>query len=164
MTNVSHKVVEVTPPIYNINPISPYWQLSAPFTVTAQATDELSGVAQVELRYRHSYDNLFDTPKELKWENFGWGVENLERPSQWYWDNFDAPRGDGYYEFYSIAVGSREEAPAEADARAGVDRVVPSSRVNPIDPYWQLTTPFTVTARASEESERGCQGRALVSL
>jgi len=113
--------VDVTPPTSSVSPIEPYWQFSAPFIITATATDDLSGVSTVELWYRHSYDNKTWGP----WENFGFGRENVERPGQWFWE-FTCPENEGYYEFYSVATdkaGNRENAEPKLlvpEARCGV--------------------------------------------
>ncbi|MCS7131360.1 MAG: hypothetical protein NZ934_01335, partial [Hadesarchaea archaeon] len=76
--------VDATPPSSIVNTISPYWQTSSSFAVTAAANDALSGVRKVALWYRHSSDNL-------SWGEWTW-FENDNSPP-WSW-TFTSPRGD----------------------------------------------------------------------
>ena len=109
-------------PTSSVNPISPYWQMSAPFAITVTASDETSGVASVRLFYRLSTDNVaWGT-----WASFG-----TVTVSPWLF-SFTAPSGDGYYEFYSIAADfatNTESAPAAADANACVDTISPTGSI-----------------------------------
>ncbi|MDH5442737.1 MAG: hypothetical protein OEX16_00280 [Hadesarchaea archaeon] len=139
--------VDINSPVSKVDTITPYWQNAdtVPFAVTATASDRLSIITSVELFYRYSSDNLTWGP----W--IPYGIDNVE-PYEWL---FDAPEGDGYYEFYSIAmdvVSNAEEAPEQADTRAAVDTTPPVSTVNPIEPYWQNAgmIPFGVTATATD--------------
>jgi len=109
-------VVDTTPPTSIINPIEPYWQIEVPFTVSATASDDMSGVASVELWYRYSLDNWTD---DVAWKKRNWQLYGVDTNGAdgWSW-SFDAPYG--YCEFYSIATDlacNREEIPIEADAR-----------------------------------------------
>ncbi|MDH5685535.1 MAG: Ig-like domain-containing protein, partial [Hadesarchaea archaeon] len=94
-----------------------------PFEVTATASDNLSGVASVELFYRYSPDNII----------FGsWVSYSADNEEPWSW-TFDTPEGDVYYEFHSIATDEAnnvEEGPEVADTVCGVDTVPPESSVN----------------------------------
>ncbi|KUO41780.1 MAG: hypothetical protein APZ16_00460 [Candidatus Hadarchaeum yellowstonense] len=106
-------------PSSKVNAISPFWVNAVPFTITATASDPsgVDHVATVRLWYRHSTDKL----SWSGWENFG----DNTGPGSW---SFTAPEGDGYYEFYSIAVdkeGYVEPAPVAADASCGVDTSPP---------------------------------------
>jgi hypothetical protein len=139
--------VDVVPPESSVNPIGPYWQNAGmvPFEVTAAASDDLSGVSSVELYYRYSPDNSAWGP----WVKFAVDTEEA-----WSWQ-FNAPDGDGYYEFYSIATDvalNMEAVPEQADLNLGVDTTPPVSSVNVIEPYWQNAgmVPFEVTAAASD--------------
>jgi len=137
--------IDTQPPASSVKVIEPYWQnaKTVPFRVTAEAYDFLSGVRRVSLFYRYSPDNVTWRP----WREFG--ADDLE-PFSW---NFDAPRGDGYYEFYTVAVdlaGNVEASPTEADARCGVDTLPPVSSVNPIRPYWRNDPPIRISAEASD--------------
>jgi hypothetical protein len=72
-----------------------------------------SGVAGVELYYRHSLDN--STWGE--WTSYG---TDSAAPYSW---SFTAPDGYALYEFYSVATdvaGNVEEPPEQADASCGV--------------------------------------------
>jgi hypothetical protein len=98
-----------------VNQISLYWQSLTPFTITATASDEDGYVESVELFYRYSTDNS----TWGDWTSFG-----VDNEAPWSW-SFNAPNGDGYYEFYSIATddaGSVEDSPETADAIAGVNQ------------------------------------------
>jgi len=102
---------DTAPPTSSVDQIEPYWQVEAPFTITATASDDLSGVKSVELWYRYSRDNSTWEP----WEKFGVDPDGADG---WSW-SFTAPEGYGYYEFYSIAVdqaGNVEAVPLKPDA------------------------------------------------
>ncbi|MCD6359659.1 MAG: hypothetical protein J7M38_02270, partial [Armatimonadetes bacterium] len=136
-------VVDDTPPESSVWIISPYWRNAVPFTITATASDDLSGVASVELRYRYSPDNG-------TWSD--WRAFGTDNQAPWEW-SFDAPEGDGFYEFYAIGrdrVTNVERAPDAADARCGVDTVAPISSVDQIGSYWQNSVPFTIAATAED--------------
>jgi hypothetical protein len=98
--------IDTTSPVSSVNQIESYWQTSAPFTVSATASDLLSGVASVELYYRSSADNA-------AWG--GWKSHGVDSETPWSWE-FTAPEGDGYYEFYSSAtdVAGNAEQPEQA--------------------------------------------------
>ena len=97
--------------------ISPYWRSEIPFEITACS----EGPAEsVELWYRYSPDNT----AWGEWKLFG-----IDDTAPWKWE-FTAPDGDGFYEFYSIAVdevGGREPPPANPDTSCGVDTIPPVS-------------------------------------
>jgi hypothetical protein len=110
--------VDTVPPTSSVNPIRPYWQESAPFAVSATASDALSGVTNAGLYYRSSIDNV----NWGEWKLFG--ADNVA-PYEW---SFAAPDGYALYEFYSVATdaaGNVEAAPAVADAFCGV--VIPAT-------------------------------------
>lgn len=111
--------IDVTPPISSVDPISPYWQASTPFDITATAIDMADNflfeelVASVELFYRYSIDNL-------TWSD--WTSFSVDYESPWSW-SFDVPAGYGLYEFYSIATdmaNNVEELLVVADTACGV--------------------------------------------
>ena len=136
-------IIDSTKPTSYVNAISPYWQTSTPFTITGSASDVNSGVKNVNLYYRFSTDNS-------TWSS--WALYSTDSSSPWSW-SFSAPSGDDYYEFYSVAVdnaNNAEAAPVSKDSLCGVDTNAPSSSVNMLSPYWQTSTPFTVTASASD--------------
>lgn len=107
-------------PVSSVNAITPYWQTSVPFTVTATASDNDGSVASVALYYRYSSDNS-------AWEN--WALFATDTAQPWSWP-FTAASGSGYYEFYSVATdndNNAEPAQNSAHARCGVDTTTPSA-------------------------------------
>jgi uncharacterized membrane protein len=119
-------VVDVTPPSSRVDAIFPYWRNSSPLSLTASASDALSGVASVELWFRYSPDNS-------SWS--GWSLFGGDDSPPWSW-SFDFPRGEGYYEFYTVArdaAGNVEAPPPGADASCGLD-VTPPTRPSPTSP------------------------------
>jgi hypothetical protein len=124
----------------SVDAITPYWRTSIPFTITATAG---ASAQSVSLYYRYSTDNS-------SWGGWTFFGNDYSSPYSW---SFTASQGDGYYEFYSIAMDENdnvESPPAVADARCGVDRVAPASSVNTISPYWRTSTSFQITATASD--------------
>lgn len=114
-----------------------------PLSIIAIASDDGSGVDNATLWYRYSSDNLIWQP---------WIKSNTDNREPWSW-LFDAPCGDGYYEFYSIAVdvaGNFEQPPEDADTTCGVDTTPPVSSVDSIFPYWRKSTHFTITTTTSD--------------
>jgi len=115
-------------PVSKVDAIIPYWQVSTPFTITATALDPDGSVERVELLYQYSGDYLSWT----EWTSWGTDIS-----SPWEW-SFNAPAGDGFYEFYSIATdddGNVEAAPDIADARCRVDTIAPPAPelITPLD-------------------------------
>jgi PGF-pre-PGF domain-containing protein len=107
-------------PVSEVDAITPYWQTQTPFTITATASDLDGHVTNVALWYRYSTDNSSWT----SWTLFG---ADLEEPGSW---SFTTSRGDGYYEFFSIARdndANEEPAKLRAEARCGVDTTAPSA-------------------------------------
>lgn len=134
-----------------IDPIENYWHNASntPLELTATASDPVptsdatpSGVENVSLYYRYSEDNK-------NWS--GWKLHEVDGPEPYSW-SFDPPKGDGYYEFYTIAkdtAGNKEEPPQKPDARIGVDTVKPKSHVDEIENYWHNTRGLPVEASAT---------------
>ncbi|MEW6222826.1 MAG: DNRLRE domain-containing protein [Candidatus Hadarchaeota archaeon] len=85
--------IDTKPPASAVDQVSSFWRKEVPFYVSVTASDGLSGVESVELFYRYSNDNS----SWGSWTSFG--ADNLA-PYLW---TFDAPEGDGYYQFYSVA-------------------------------------------------------------
>ncbi|MCS7131748.1 MAG: DNRLRE domain-containing protein, partial [Hadesarchaea archaeon] len=113
-------IIDATPPSSSVDAIAPYWRSSSPLTITATASDGGSGVAAVRLYYRYSPDNS-------SWG--GWAMFASDDSPPWSW-SFNFPSGNGYYEFYSIALdvaGNEEAPPALADAGCGLDGAAPST-------------------------------------
>jgi len=142
-----------TAPSSSVNAVSPYWRNTNPITVTATASDALSGVASVSLFYRHAPDNATFS----SWTLF---ATDSAAPFSW---AFTWPSGEGYYEFYSTAkdvADNTEAAPAGRDTLAGFDASPPTSSANGLSPYWGNTSPITISATASD----GLSGLSGVSL
>jgi len=138
----AHRGMDSVPPASSVDRIVPYWS-SAPRTITATATDGESRVSNVTLWYRSSLDNT------------SWGLwkayQRADLPP-WYW-TFTFPDGEGYYQFYSIAVdtgGNIEPSPPVADAIGGFEQTKPLSVLLPVPSYWFSSTPLTLTATASD--------------
>ncbi|MDI6887331.1 MAG: hypothetical protein QMC98_01655, partial [Candidatus Thermoplasmatota archaeon] len=137
-SNIAKAGIDITKATSFVNTISPYWQNSTAFTITANASDYNatggeSGVKNISLYYRYCNDNVSWPPT---WSYF----DTNSTPSFTDPHNctvsftFTSPDGDGYYQFYSIAIDNatnEELAPAEKDALAGVDTQPPNSWGNP---------------------------------
>ncbi|MCD6237088.1 MAG: carboxypeptidase regulatory-like domain-containing protein, partial [Thermoplasmata archaeon] len=129
-------------PESQVDEISSYWH-NAPFTVTATANDDESGVGSVKLYYSYSADNS----TWGAWTYFG---KDTDGSDGWSWLFSGA---DGYYHFYSIAidmVGNVEPAPVMYDAEAGIDTVPPESHVDSIVPYVQESLPVHLSVIAAD--------------
>jgi len=119
--------IDATPPTSGANPITPYWHNNIPFEITAVAQDTTSGVSSVGLWYRYSPDSSTWGP----WTSFG-----TDSNVPWGW-TFYAPGGEGYYEFYTVAVdvaGNGEEPPTIPDTVAGYDITQPDTNLVPYSP------------------------------
>jgi len=132
-------------PISCVDPLLP-WTKAVPFTVTATAFDNI-GVTNVTLYSRYSEDGTEWT----EWTSY-YGTDEEE---PWSWE-FTGDEGDGYYEFYSIAVddyGNVEDPPSTADASTGLDTITPvtTHALNPVTPDgendWYVSS-VTVTLSA----------------
>ncbi|EMR73515.1 WD40-like repeat-containing protein [Thermoplasmatales archaeon SCGC AB-539-N05] len=110
-------VKDIYPPYSEVDQIHTAWYYLVPFTVMAGTYDDDSPIKNVTLYYRRSNDNE-------TWNN--WTIFGTDEQSPFEW-SFDAPKGSGYYEFYSYAVdsaGNKEEMPVSstvADASTGVN-------------------------------------------
>jgi PGF-pre-PGF domain-containing protein len=116
-------------PISSVDAITPYWQTTIPFTITATASDNDGYVTDVALWYRYSADTS-------SWDN--WTLFGVDSTVPWSW-SFTAPKGDGHYEFHSIARdndANEEPAKLQAEVRCGVDRAAP--------PAIQLVSPANI--------------------
>ncbi|MCG2825404.1 MAG: hypothetical protein L6265_02285, partial [Thermoplasmatales archaeon] len=128
-------------PESNVNPVD-YWQNISTFIVTANASDNISGVSSVELYYNYSVDNSTWN----SWINFGLGSYNSTN-DLWEW-NFTA-EGDGYYMFYSIATDNAtniESAPDTYDTVYAVDTTLPETTIDNIPDYINVLDFITGTA------------------
>ena len=113
----------------------PTYETTTSFVVNATATDP-NAILSVELFYRKDGGS---------WTSYG--VDAVP-PYAW---NFDASgSGDGFYEFYSIAIDGAtndESQPLNPDASTTIDTGPPTSSANPAATY-QVTATFAVTATA----------------
>ena len=120
-----------------------YWYTNLPIIVTATANDALSGVKEVTLYYRYSSDNS-------SWTS--WNAFSTDNAPPWQW-NFNAPHGDGYYEFYSIAKdnASNIESKTTADESIGIDTHPPSTTIQASPSYGNCVLPTsTITLTATD--------------
>jgi len=137
-------------PISTVSSISPYWQTTTPFQISATASDNGTGIKEVALYYNYSANNASG------WT--GWtlyGTNDTTSPYAW---SFTPPQGDGYYRFYSKAVDRElniEDPPSSPsfDAFCGVDTVKPSSRLDNITPYWYVEPDRHVIINSSTASD-----------
>jgi hypothetical protein len=107
-----------------------YWR-NAAVTITATASDAMSGVGAVELFYRNGTVNGTFGP---------WTSAGVDDASPWSW-TYAFASGQGFYEFYTMATdraGNIEAAPAAADIRYAYDNDKPVIGADP--------TPNAVTA------------------
>jgi uncharacterized membrane protein len=135
-------VYDVTAPTSSVNAISPYWR-NAATTITVTASDATIGITSVDLYYRFAADNA----TWGAWTYFG--TDNTA-PYQY---NFNAPNGEVYYQFYSVATdaaGNAELAPVTADARCAYDTTRPVTAADIAGAYWRSTSPVTITATGSD--------------
>ncbi|HKZ48527.1 MAG TPA: Ig-like domain repeat protein, partial [Thermoplasmata archaeon] len=132
--------VDTTPPTSAADAL-PTYETTAVFAVTATASDATSGVDAVDLYYQK--------------DGGGWTFYATDSSAPWSFTfNTSATGGDGFYEFYTVAVdnaGNAESAPADADASTTVDTTPPASFVDPL-PTYETTVSFLVTATASDET------------
>ena len=121
-------------PTSSVNIVLPYWQNTTPFEINVTASDTGgSGLKEVALYYNYSSDNVSG------WT--GWtlyGTNETSSPYNW---SFNAPDGDGYYRFYSIAIDNEsnvEDPPSSPDYDniSGVDTTDPTSEVDALPQYW----------------------------
>jgi len=140
--------IEDVPPTSNVLPL-PTYSNAAPTLIPFRAVDNAnaSGVAYVELWYRQGTTGPFTkyTPDQNRLGRF------ILTPI-----SFDpqAALGDGYYEFYTVAVdyaGNIESAPGTPDANITIDTTPPTLTVNaPSDGALLATGNVTVAWQASD--------------
>ncbi|MCK4757605.1 MAG: right-handed parallel beta-helix repeat-containing protein [Thermoplasmata archaeon] len=110
----------------------PYYWHSAPTEINATSNDNITGTANVTFHYRFSTDNT----------TFGnWTELGLDDALPWNW-LFSFPDGEGYYQFYSIAVDAFNNtelapvAPTEYDAECAYDITAPESEILTPTSFW----------------------------
>jgi hypothetical protein len=100
-------LVDDAPPVSQAGPLDASYSTET-VDVPYAASDDLSGVATIELWWRYRVD------ESGAWSDWTLGPTGTSSPIA-----FTFSSGDGLYEFYSVAIdhaGNRELAPAEADA------------------------------------------------
>ncbi len=123
--------------------LSTYWFNMQPIAISAQASDNLIGVENVELWYRNSTDNS----SWSIWKLFG--IDDTA-PYQW---SFNFPEGEGYYEFFSLgndSLGNLETMKSLAETICGYDTSSPVSNVDVITSYWHSTSPISINSAVSD--------------
>jgi hypothetical protein len=145
-------------PSSSVNAISPYWQNSIPFEITATASDTGgSGIKEVALYYNFSLDNI----SWGSWTLFG--TNDTIGPYNW---SFTAPLGDGYYQFYSIAIDNEnniETTPPGYDNISGADTVDPISEVDDLLKYWhnEADNPLDINVSSVTDTLSGVKNVTL---
>src|SRR5436189_142601 len=138
---------ESTPPTSSVSSLPALTNgLPAPIAYTAQDNANASGVAYAELWYRPGASGsftLYTTPSDPLGQ---WITRSIP---------FDVTlaAGDGYYEFYTIAVdraGNAEAPPATADASMTIDTTAPTLTVTSPSSGATLEGSATVTWNASD--------------
>ena len=117
-------IVDRTPPASATSPSTIATSQKNYFTLYATSSDSSSGVASVELWWRHA------PPASSMFTD--WKLADTQ-PYGSFTLAFDS--GDGTYQFYSIAIdgaGNREPVPATADTVLTLDTVAPSSTAGPL--------------------------------
>lgn len=114
-----------TPPESEVNPLATY-QGSSSFSLIYTASDNSSGVQQVQLYYSYNYGN---------WQLFGTDTD-IDGEFQ-----FTSPQGDGFYEFKTVAfdnAGNEEDEFLFTDASTTID-TAPSVTMLSLDSYLAVT-------------------------
>lgn len=130
--------IDTGPPDTQALPITPYSQTSLPIAVEADGEDVLSGLYSIELQYRYSENNV----SWFSWHSLG---QIFSPPYEW---EFQAPDGEGYYEFCTQGrdfLGNTEAVPIFADSGVSYFRSAQPTEGTPQEnwkPYLALI--FTV--------------------
>jgi hypothetical protein len=126
--------IDTVAPSSSVGALTTYW--SRQNTFNAIASDLTSDISRVELFYKFSHDNS-------TW--FSWNSSGNDTSAPWSWI-FNYPDGDGYYQFYSIAVdqASNIEAVSTFDTKCGWDSNNPISAVNVLSDT-QISASFSVS-------------------
>ncbi len=139
---------ENEPPTSSVDPL-PVFTNAVPSLLpyTAQDNANASGVAYVELWWRMGTAGAFTLYTRPANPLGRWLVSPISFDPQF-------AAGDGYYEFYTIAVDradNAEAAPAGADSSMTVDTVAPTlSILSPLDGDWFSSASQTVTWQGSD--------------
>jgi hypothetical protein len=106
-------------PTSSVDDILTYWSTTSPLSVTAMASDGGSGLDSVNLYYRFSTNNN-------TWGSWTSFEVLTGTPFEW---SFDFPEGEGYYQFYTVALdlAANEEEGKVSEAFCGYDVTIPSA-------------------------------------
>jgi chitodextrinase len=142
ISNLYNMTIDNFAPESSVDDISMYWQNSQPLSISASATDNVSGISNVTLFWYNSTDNL-------TWSGpWSFGIDSSS-PYSW---SFTFDNDSGHYRFYSIAVDNLDyiESFTVNDTMCGYETGYPTSSVNTISSYWQNSSPLVITASASD--------------
>jgi predicted transcriptional regulator len=142
------EIEDLRPPESNANLVTQYWKTTLTFDVEWMAEDDWE-LANVSLYYRYSLDNS----SWQGWEEWSFD-DSISGTSAAGTFSFNAQNGDGFYEFYTIAIdlsGNPETPLAVADAIAGLDTTPPTGSIiiNGGDP-WTIGTSATLELTSSD--------------
>ena len=134
----AYTMVDTVNPISTVNTLQAY-QTTQTFNVTASASDETSGVSEIELFYRM--------------DGGPWLRYSSDTAPPWMWSlNTSTTGGDGFYEFFSKATdhaGNTEPLSNLPQAFTTVDTIKPMSNVDHL-PEYETTDSFIIQASASD--------------
>lgn len=143
---------DITPPESSADSISPYWRSTSTFSVGWTATDDF-GLVDIYMYYRYSSDNS----SWLDWQELAHD-NTISGTSDAGSFQFESPRGEGYYEFYTVAndaSGNPETAPTVADAIVSVDTTAPAvESVAPVDGATGTETGTNIIVTFSERMDQ----------
>ncbi len=119
--------IENVPPTSSVSSL-PQYTNQDPYAIPYTAADNAnaSGVAYVQLWYRTATTGAFTQYTTVQNPQGRWTSPTIPFDAQ-------SADGDGYYEFYTVAVdhaGNVEAAPASPDTNLTVDTVAPSVTIN----------------------------------
>ena len=137
--------IEEGPPLSDVKRLGSYWMDPAVTDLQWTLSDDF-GIDSISLEYRHSTDNAtWSEWSEIMFEDGESGPEASGTFS------FEPADGDGFYELRTIGTdiwGNVEPAPAEAEARAGLDTTAPEGSID-IEDGMGYTADTTVTLTLS---------------
>jgi hypothetical protein len=151
---------DTTAPTSVVDTLPSYWMTGPPFQLRVNASDDLTGVASVDLYAAFSTDGF-------NWSSPTVVATDSSAPFAF---SYSPPQGDGRYRFWSIATdgaGNSESLsgkPATGDIEAGLDGVAPTSTLESLSGYWQPSTPASLTATASDTTSGAASVQLYVSF
>ncbi|RLF82620.1 hypothetical protein DRN48_08860 [Thermococci archaeon] len=131
-------------PNSSLDKLSHYWYKSDHMNIWATATDDLSGVKNMTLYYRYS----FNKKNWSEWEKY----QTIDSPP-WRW-SFNTTEGVGYYQMYCIAtdLAGNSESKNKSEVEFGFDNIPPIATVNTIEPYFH-NEPFEISANVEMQDK-----------